>query len=338
MNNPQIVDVCSSQKRDKSTAILGYLECPPLPLVPIIHLISQTAASSKAIAATPALSAHRSLGLSEGKSTKEKGPPKIFNQSSKHDGSSEILGKPIKNTCDVMLMMIFWPFWADSDSLPILDLHKKKSNCWWTETINLWTPICHDATSKPCEMYPKPSTFRSTVLFFSALIWRHWQLPAACFLQPSKSQWKRHQDLTKTGETVSSEATSSKFASCLGQPWSWKIFTMNAAAFKAQAISIPAMLSTLEASHDDMVERTCFSSTTTLFQFPNLPQKTHSLRQITTKLWSIYWWIPTVLCLKNTEEKSKSGSLYSRSGMRKHGIVKQDDSEALSTDCKLWEI
>ena len=72
---------------------------PPSP-VPIIHLISQTAASSKAIAATPALSTHRSLDLSEGKGT-----TKDFQSELKAWWIFQNTGKKsIKNTCDVMLM------------------------------------------------------------------------------------------------------------------------------------------------------------------------------------------------------------------------------------------
>lgn len=217
------------------------------------------------------------------------------------------------------LMMIFWLFWADSDPLPVLDLHFKKSNCWWTETINLWTPICHYATSKPSEMCPaKPNTFRSS----SSVSWfgdiGSCQRPAFCndFIEtkPSKSQWKGQQDLlTKPGNmTVSGEAhyIFNEVASCLDQPWAMVLKDLHHGCSSVQSSSHihPSNAfdpESLARWHGDMVhERTCFSSATTLLQLANRPKKkTHALRQITTKLWSIYWWIPTVLCVKNTQEK-----------------------------------
>lgn len=185
------------------------------------------------------------------------------------------------------LMMIFWLFWADSDSLPVLDLHFK-SNCWWTETINLWTPICHYATSKPSEMYPaKPNTFRSS----SSVSWfgdiGSCQRPAFCnhFIETklSKSQWKGQQDLlTKPGNmTVSGKAhyIFNEVASCLDQPWAMVLKDLHHGCSSVQSSSHihPSNAfdpESLARWHGDMVhERTSFSSTTTLLQLPNLPKK-----------------------------------------------------------------
>lgn len=154
-------------EREQIHCYLRLLGVSPLPLVPIIHLISQTAASSKAIAATPALSTHRSLDLSEGKGTK--------------DFQSELKALKISAMSCSWFMMIFWLFWADSDSLPVLDLHSKKAN---GHERRQWICELRSVIMQPqsCEMYPaEPCTIQ--VLFFSFLIWRHWQLPAACVLQ-----------------------------------------------------------------------------------------------------------------------------------------------------------
>ena len=115
-------------------------------------------------------------------------------------------------------------------------------------------------------------------------------------------------------------------------PWSWKIFTMDAAAFKAQAISIPAMLSTLKASHDDMVTWSmkellsappprCFSSQI-------FPQKKSTPCVRSQQSSGVYTGGFQQSCVSRTPKK-KSGSVYSRSGTCKHGIVEPDNSEAL---------